>query len=286
MKIIGATRISRSTGGNIAVLLFLILVGIFFVMPMYLAILNSFKPIEELMIFPPRFYAQNPTLSHYKDLFLFSTNSLVPFSRYIFNSLFLTIVMTVSQILVAAAAAFPLAKLNFPGKRMLNEIIVTAMLFTSVVTAAPLYIIMTKMGLVNSYFALILPGLGGSLGVFLMRQFMEGIPYSLIEATRIDGGGDLTILFRVVMPLVKPAWLTLAIFGFQSSWGSTGSGFIFDEELKFFPTAISQILSGNGLSRMGTSAAASVLMMAPPIIFFILSQSRIIETMAHAGIKE
>lgn len=279
-------RVNRSTGGNVTVCLVLILLGVFFALPLIYAFSNSLKPIEEIFIFPPRILAENPSLENYLTLFTLVTNSLVPFSRYIFNSLFLTVVMTVCNILVSSAAAYPLSKNDFPGKRVIFSVVITSLLFVATVTTVPRYIILSKLGLINTYFAIILPGMGASMGVFLIKQFMDAIPYSLIEATKIDGGNDFTILFRVVMPIIKPAWLTLAIFTFQGSWNNTGLGFIFDEQIKLLPTVVTELVSGNLISRAGVSAASSVILMLPPIVFFVLSQTRILETMAFAGIKE
>ena len=281
-----SVRVNRSTGGNIAVGFVLVLLGAFFALPLVYAISNSLKPIEEIFIFPPRLLAENPSTENYLTLFTLVTNSLVPFSRYIFNSLFLTVAMIFCNILVSSLAAYPLSKNDFPGKRAIFSAVVTSLLFVSTVTAVPQYIIMSKLKLLNTYFAIILPGMGSTLGVFLIKQFMDTIPYSLIEATKIDGGNDFTILYRVVMPIIRPAWLTLAISTFQSSWNNSGLGFIFDEHLKLLPSVITEIISGNLISRAGVAAAASVILMVPPIVFFVLSQMRVLETMAYAGIKE
>lgn len=279
-------RFGRSRAGNFMVYLILALMGAFLVLPLLYAVLNSLKPYDEIFLFPPRLFVSRPTLEHYSDLFLLSTDSLVPFSRYIFNSLLLALVTTIGTILIASAAAYPLAKGEFPGKKAIFGVVVTSLLFVSTVTAVPQYIILSKMHLLNTYFALILPSLGAAFGVFLMKQFMDNIPYSLMEATRIDGGSEYTILFRIVLPIVKPAWLTLAIFVFQSSWNNTGLNFIFDESLKLLPTALTELSAGNTIARMGISSAATVILMLPPILFFILAQSRVLETMASAGIKE
>ena len=169
---------------------------------------------------------------------------------------------------------------------MLFSIVVLALLFVPQVTSLPQYIIMARLGWINTYLCLICPFIGSSLGLFLMKQFMEGIPTSLIEAARIDGASEFGIFFRIVMPNVKPAWLTLMIFTFQSAWNSTGQTFIFDEELKMLPIAVTQIISSNAIARMGVGMASTVFLMIPPIVLFILSQSQVIQTMAHAGIKE
>ena len=190
------------------------------------------------------------------------------------------------QIIIASMAAYPLAKNDFPGKNAIFAVVVASLLFVSQVTSVPQYIIMAKMRMINSYWALILPALGSSMGLFLMKQFMEQIPISLIESARLDGASEFRIVFSLVFPNVKPAWLTLAIFTFQAVWNQTGTSFIFDENLKLLPTALNQITASNAMARMGVGMAATVILMLPPIVFFIISQSNVVKTMAFAGIKE
>lgn len=282
----GQKRLSRSLFGNIVLNAFLIIFAAFFALPLVYAIVNSFKPIDELFIFPPRFFVSNPTFGNFTNMFALMSSSTIPFLRYFLNSAFITVVITLGYIVISSAAAYPLAKGNFYGKDILFKFVVTALIFSTSVTGIQLYIIVSKLGLIDTYWSIILPALSGSYGVFLMKQFMEGIPDSLIEAAEIDGCSSMKILTKIVLPNVKPAWLTLAIFSFQSSWNTAGSGFIFTEELKFLPTAMREISSGGAISRAGVASATSVVLMLPPILFFILSQSRVMETMANAGIKE
>ena len=278
--------LNRSRAGNIVVYLFLILAGLFMSLPLVYAVVSSLKPFEEIFLFPPKLYVINPTLDNFDSLLSLSLNSVVPFSRYIFNSLFIAVVSTVLQIIIASMAAYPIAKNDFPGKNIIFSVIVASLLFVSQVTSVPQYIIMANIKLINTYWALILPALGSALGLFLMKQFMEQIPISLIESARLDGASEFRIVFSLVFPNVKPAWLTLAIFTFQGIWNTTGTAFIFDEELKLLPTALGQITASNAISRMGVGMAATVILMIPPIIFFVISQSNVVKTMAFAGIKE
>ena len=279
-------HLGRSLGGNIALTTLLVLMATFFVIPLIFSLVNSLKPIEELFIFPPRLYVSNPTLSNFSGLFSLMSNSAVPFTRYFLNSALLTVAVTVGNIIISSAAAYPLSKGKFYGQKAIFSFIVTALLFSTQVTGVQQYIVISKLNFLDTYWAIILPALSGSMGVFLMKQFMDGIPDSLIEAAQIDGCKEYGILFRIILPNVKPAWLTLAIFTFQATWGTNGSGLIFTEELKFLPTAMSQITSGTSIARVGITAATAVLMMIPPILFFILSQSNVLETMSSAGIKE
>ena len=255
------------------------------VIPLYYAIVSSLKPFEELFVFPPKFYVVSPTLQNFRDLFIIFANSSVPFSRYIFNSLFVSVTATVLHILLSSMAAYPLAKNEFCGKRVLFSLIMLALLFTAQVTFLPQYIIIARLGWINTYLAVICPFLGSSLGLFLMKQFMEVIPLSLIEAARIDGAREMRIWLRIVMPNVKPAWLTLAIFSFQGLWNGTNSTYIYSEQYKSLPYALSQIAAG-GVIRTGVSSAVSVIVLIVPLLLFILTQSRIVETMATSGMKE
>ncbi len=280
----GKKRINRSLWGDIVVFLLLLIVALFMALPFVYTIIQAFKPFEELFAFPPRFYVVNPTLDNFRDLFIVTANSWVPFSRYVFNSVFVSLIGTTSHVIVASLCAYPIAKHEFPGRKGIFNVIQLSLLFNGTVTALPTYIIMSTLGWINTYWSLIIPAIGGAFGMFLMKQFMEGIPTPLLEAARIDGANEWTIFWKVVMPNVKPAWLTLVIFSFTGLWNSTGGSYIFDEQLKMLPTALSQIASA-GIARMGVGMAASLLLLIPPIATFILSQSRIIETMSTAGIK-
>lgn len=276
---------NHSRGGDFVSVLILLLFGSFMALPLVLAISNSLKPLEELFVFPPRFIVRNPTLDNFHDVFVLMVGSWVPFSRYIFNTVFITVIGTVGHLLIASLCAFALAKHKFPGRKLIFAIIVTALMFSTHVTAIPNYLIMSKIGWLDSYLALIVPAIAKPLGLFLMKQFMEQIPDSLLEAGRIDGASEFTVFLKIGMPQVKPAWLTLIIFSFQDLWNLQGSTYIYSEELKTLPYALSQISAG-GISRAGATAAVTVIMMIVPITIFIISQSNIIETMASSGIKE
>lgn len=278
-------RLNRSLGGNIAVSLMLFIMGLFTALPIYFSIINAFKPLSELYLFPPRFIVYNPTINNFVDIISLQSQATVPTERYIFNTVFVSIATTALYVVLASMAAYPLAKHEFPMKNVIHKLIVFAILFSTQVTALPQYILMAKTGIINTYMALIFPALGGSFGVFLVMQFIGSFPNDVIEAARIDGCGELGIFFKIVFPSVKPAWVTLAILTFISQWNATGSQFIFDESLKTLPTMMNQLTSA-GIDRAGVSAAISVILMLPPMISFIFSQSKVVETMAYSGIKE
>ncbi len=278
--------LNRSRAGNVAVYLVLILVGAFLALPLVYALVTSLKPYEEIFIFPPRFYVVNPTTANFRDLFVLCSQSLMPFSRSVFNSVLVSLVVTVAHVALSSMAAYPLAKNDFPGKDFLFSVIVGSLLFVGQVTALPQYILMSKIGLINTLWSVILPNIGSAMGLFLMKQFMEQIPLSIIEAPRIDGATEFDIAFKIVFPNVKPAWLTLGLLIFQTAWNNTGATVLFDDSIKLLPTVLSEITTENALARMGVGMAATVFLMIPPIAFFIISQSKVVKTMAFAGIKE
>jgi putative chitobiose transport system permease protein len=285
LKARNGRKINRSRGGNFLMFLFLFIFAAFMVLPLIYTVISAFKPLNELFIFPPRFYVVNPTTENFTTMLRLISASRVPFSRYLFNSVFVAVFGTIGGIIIGAMAAYPLAKHKFIGKALMYNIVVWAMLFRGEVTSIPQYIIIAGLGLINTYWSILLPTLSGTMGVFLMRQFIDSsIPNEILEAAKIDGAGEWYIFWRIVMPNVKPAWLTLAIFNFQSMWNATGSAYIYDEPMKMLPTAMSQITAG-GISRQGAASAVALFMMLPPIALFIFSQSSIMETMSKSGLK-
>lgn len=285
MAKIASKKLNRKLGGDIFIFIVLVVVGAFMLLPFIYAILQSFKPMEEIFIFPPRFFVNDPTTENYYQLTQLVANSWVPFSRYLFNSVLVSVVATAAHVLVSSMAAFPLAKAKFPGSQSFFSLAVVSLLFTTEVTGLPLYLVMSYLHLIDTYWALILPAIGSSLGLFLMKQFMSVIPDSMIEAVRVDGAGTFRTYWSIVMPNVKPAWMTCIIFAFQSIWNYEGTQFIYSESYKVLPTMFRQISEG-GIARVGVSAAAAVLLMIPPILIFVFSQSQVIETMAQSGLKE
>ncbi len=278
--------LNRSPGGNIAILFFLALVGVFMALPLVYSVSSALKPLDELWMYPPRFFVHNPTFKNFRDLFDLMGDNWVPFSRYVFNTFFVSIVGTFGHVILSSLCAYALAKHNFPGRNFLFQMVVLSLMFSAVVTQVPSFLIMSKMKLINTFGAYILPAFCSSLGLYLMKQFIEtSIPDSLLEAARIDGAGEGRIFWRVVMPLVKPAWLTLIIFSFQGLWNTSATVLIQREELKTLNNALSQIVSG-GIARTGTAAAAAVIMMVVPILVFVISQGSIVETVATSGMKD
>lgn len=267
-------------------LLFVLLtvLGLFMALPLIYSVINSFKPVDELFAFPPRFFVLRPTGSNYSLLFKLASNMWVPFSRYIFNSLFVSVVATAGNVIIACMAAYPLAKFRL-RVHWIFDVVVVALLFTTNVLWLPQYVIMANLKMLDTYLVYILPQLATPLGLFLMKQFMEQVPTPLIESATIDGAGQIRILWSIVMPQVRPAWMTLLVFTFQGVWNQTQSNMIFSEELKLINLAIKQIMSG-GTARYGAAMAGSIVLMLPPMLIFIFSQSNVMTTMSHSGIKE
>ncbi len=276
---------NRSIAGDIGIYLMLVLVGVMMVFPLVYLIGGSLKPLNELFRFPPPVWPQHPTLDNFSDLFVTMGQSWVPFSRYLVNTVFITFVGTFGHLVIASMAAFVLAKYEFPGGRIFFSVVTTFLMFSGYVTGIPQYLIFSRLGMVDTYWALILPAFSAPIGLFLMKQFMEGLPTALIEAATIDGAGMFRIFWHIVMPNVKPAWLTMIIFSVQGLWNTSASTVIYSEAKKTLVYAMNQIQAG-GIARTGQTAAAQVIIIAVPILIFMFSQSRILETMASSGIKD
>ena len=278
--------LARSAGGDAGISVLLIILGAFMFLPMVYAIMQSLKPLDELWMYPPRFYVMSPTLKNYKDLFTLMNISWVPFSRYIFNTVLVSVAGTAGHLFLASLAAYALAKIKFPGRDLMFQTVQMSLMFNATVTAITSFILMSALHWLDSYWALIVPAWCSSLGLYLMKQFMDtNVNDSVLESARLDGAKELKIFWIIAMPMVKPAWLTLIIYSFQGLWNAGASMYIYSEQFKSFNYAIGQILAG-GIKRAGAGAASQVIMMLVPIIIFIISQSNIIETMGSSGMKD
>ena len=276
---------NRSIGGDVGIYIFLALCSIMMVFPLFFAICNALKPLDEVLKNPPTVFPRNPTFDNFSDLLITMSQGWVPLSRYIWNTIFITVVGTLGHVVLASMAAYVLAKYRFPGGQLFFRIAVVALMFSGYVTGIPNYLIMCKLHMVDTYWSLILPAIGGSLGLFLMKQFMDGFPMSLVEAAKIDGAPEFKIFWSLVMPNVKPAWLTISIFTINGLWNNPQTQYIYTESKKMMAYALSQIQAG-GIARTGQSTAVIVFTMTVPIVFFLFSQSQILETMATSGLKD
>ncbi len=284
-KLIRRRKPNRSIGGDAVLGIFMVLMAIVMVFPIVYAVEAALKPLDELFMFPPRVFAKHPTTDNFTDLFVTMGKSWVTFSRYLFNTVFMTAVGTAGHLLIASMGAFVLAKYDFPGNKTFFKIVTVSMMFTGYVTGIPNYILISKLGWVDTYWAIIIPAFAAPTGFFLMKQFMEGLPSSLIEAAKIDGANEWRVFSQIVMPNVKPAWMTLIIFSVQGLWNQRGSTYIYSEEKKTLVFALQQIQAG-GIARTGQGAAVTVVVMIVPVLIFIFSQTQILETMASSGLKD
>ncbi|NLC18041.1 MAG: carbohydrate ABC transporter permease [Clostridiales bacterium] len=285
-KILKRRKPNRSWGGDFGIYTFLGLFAAFMVIPMIYTINSAFKPMDEIFLYPPRFFVRNPTMDNFQDLLVLLGKSWVPFSRYLFNTVFITIAGTAGHIIIASMGAFVLSKYRFPGSMTFFRIVVTALMFNGYVTSIPNYLVIARLGWVDTVWAVVIPAFAAPMGLFLMKQYMDAnIPDVLIEAAKVDGAKEWAVFTRIAMPLVKPAWLTLMIFSVQNLWNARGSTFIYSEQLKTLPYALGQIAAA-GIARAGVAAAVSVVMMIVPVATFIIVQSNVMETMATSGIKD
>lgn len=280
----------RSFWGNVILGLFLLFMGVLFFFPVIYMISQSLKPMNEMFIFPPRILVSNPTLDNYRDFVNVLANTVVPVTRSLFNSAFVVVVGSVGHIIIASLCAFPLAKFKFPGSAFFNQLIVYSLMFNGAVTMIPNFLTIANLGFLDTQWAIIIPGFASTLGLYLMKNFMEQIPDSLTEAAQIDGAGYVRIHFTIVMPVVKPALVTAFIMVFQSFWTNTGASFIYTEAEKGFAYVVGQLASGNvagvGASYRGISSASAVIMFAVPLVVFLIMQNNVVSTMATSGMKE
>ena len=278
--------LNRSRGGDAGITFVLSILGLFMFLPMVYVVSQSLKPLDELWMFPPRFFVVNPTLSNFTDLFTLMNTSLVPFSRYIFNTVFVSVIGTTGNLFFSSLAAYAMAKIKFPGGKAMFKTVRTSLMFHATVTAITSFLIMSKLGWIDTYWARIVPAWATSLGLYLMKQFMEtNVTDAVLESSRLDGASELKTYWVIAMPMVKPAWLTLIIYSFKDLWNAGASVYIQSEQLKSFNYAIQQVMAG-GIKRAGAGAASTVIMMMVPILVFVISQSNIIETMGSSGMKD
>lgn len=275
--------LNRSVAGDTGITILLVILAVFMFLPMWYVLINSLKPIGEMNMTPPKFYVMRPTLKNYADLFTNINATWVPISRYIFNTIFISIAATGGCLVFGSMSAYSISKIRFPGYKFVMNMIVYSLMISSTVSGITNFIIYVALGWLNTYTISIVPVWASTLGLYLMKNFIDAnVSDEMIEAARIDGATEFFIYLRIVMPLVKPAWLTLIITTFQNVWNAGASGYVWSEQLKTFNSAIATV---SGVSA-GAGSAATVLMMSVPIIVFVVSQSNIVETMASSGMKD
>lgn len=279
-----AERLKKNSSWT-AVYIIMIALVCFTALPLVYLVSTAFKPLSELYVFPPQFFVRNPTLKNFSDLMLALSSSAVPYTRYMYNSILITVITVVLTVIITSLAAYGLVKHSPPGSKTWFNIIVAALMVSPQVTQIPKYLVINELGLVNSYAAIIIPALASAYYFFLVKQFVEQLPNELIEAARIDGGGEMYIFWRIIMPMLKPAWVTMLIFCFVATWNDYFSPLVYlnDQAMKTLPLALQTI--GSGIGRAGAVSAATLLMTMPTIILFSVSQRNVMQTMIHSGIK-
>ena len=258
------------------------------ILPIMYIVFTAFKPIGELFAYPPKFFTLRPTLDNFRKLFEASEDTIFPLSMYLFNSIVSTVAVVFIGMIIAVAASYALSKKRFRGRNAIFKMNTLSMMFVATAVSIPRYLIIKEVGLIDSFWANIIPMLATPVGVFLLKQFIDQLPDALIEAAKLDGANDYQIIWKIVLPLVKPALATVAILLFQNSWNSMEASkmFINTESLKTFAFYMNTLSnSGNGVAGVGISAAASLLMFLPNVVLFVLMQSKVMNTMAHSGMK-
>ncbi|MBQ2940336.1 MAG: carbohydrate ABC transporter permease [Clostridia bacterium] len=280
-------KIGRVTFGKVIGFLLLSAVAAFMALPLVYVVTTALKPLNELFYFPPRFFVEQPTLKNFQDLFLALDGLDVPFTRSVFNSVFVTVVVVVLVIIITCMAAYGLVKHKVPCGNLIFSLILMGMMFSPYVIQIPNYLIVNGLGMVDSYWALIIPKIAVAYNLFLVRQFVQQIPDPFLEAARIDGAGEMHIFFKIVIPSLKPVIATLAVFSFVNNWNDYFTPLIFiqDEALKTLPLAMQMISSGNSIARAGAASAATFIMVLPTVLIYVLMQKHVVDSMAHSGIK-
>lgn len=263
--------------------------SVFMILPIVFIVNNAFKPFTELFAYPPTFFVKQPTMENFRLLLNFSAESGIPASRYVFNSLLTTTIVILLTLLISSMTAFGLSKLEFKGKDTFNRMNTLALMFVPLAVAIPRFLIVVKLGMYNTFLANIIPMLAMPVGIFLIKQFMDQIPKDLIEASKMDGAGNWRVYWNVILPLVKPALVTVAILSFQANWGNVEGSTIFmdDERLRTLPFYMNTLVaqSGNIVAGAGLAAVAGLVMFVPNLILFIILQNKVMDSMAHTGIK-
>lgn len=257
-------------------------------LPILYIVFTAFKPIGELFAYPPKFITLRPTFDNFRKLFEASENTVFPLSMYLFNSVVSTVLVVVLGMAIALSAAYVLSKKRFRGRELIFKMNTLSMMFVATAVSIPRYLVVKEVGLLDSFFANVIPMLALPVGVFLLKQFVDQLPDALVEAAKIDGANDYQIILKIVLPIVKPAMATVAILLFQNSWNSMEASnlFINTESLKTFAFYMNSLSnSGNGVAGVGMSAAAALLMFLPNVILFVIMQSKVMSTMAHSGLK-
>ncbi|WP_057987592.1 carbohydrate ABC transporter permease [Lederbergia galactosidilytica] len=279
----------RLDATQVIILFFLTLLAFFMLLPIVYILNHAFKPLHELFLFPPTFIVQDPTFQNFVELMSMTQSTFVPVSRYIFNSVIVTVAATAAMVFTSSLCAYALSKHKFPGVNLVFSLIMLSLLFVPTVLQIPRYVVVQNLGIMNSYWGHVLPMVAMPVGVFLMKQFMDQVPNEIMEAAKIDGASEFRMFLQIVIPIVTPAIATIAIISFQSAWGNveTSQLFMQDESMKTLPYYMQSLTANlaNTVARQGAAAAGALIMFLPQLIIFLFFQKKVIATMAHSGIK-
>lgn len=278
----------RFTRDQIKFYIIIVPIAFFMALPIVYLFVSAFKPLDELLEFPPKFFVRNPTFQNFIDLFQRSGTTGLPIYRYLINSIIVTLAVTFLSVLFSSMAGYILSKKQFKVKKALFEINTLSMMFVSCAVIIPRFLIISNIGIINTLWAHILPLLAIPVGLFLVKQFIDEVPNDLIEAAKLDGAGDFYIYTKIILPLIKPALVTVAILAFQTAWNNTETSnlYVNQEEYQTFAYYLSTLTNAsNSISGAGVSAAAALIIFLPNLIIFIFLQSKVMDTMSHSGIK-
>ncbi len=278
----------RFERGQIKILLILLPLTVFMALPIVFIINHAFKPMEELFAFPPTFFVRSPTLDNFTKLIKFSRSAGIPLTRYLFNSLIVTALTVILSLLLTTCAAFAFSKIKFRGRALMLQINQIAIMFVATAVLIPRYLVISKLGMIDTVFAHVLPLIAMPVALFLVKQFVDQVPDSLIEAAHLDGANDFQVYWKIILPIIRPAIATAMVLVFQQVWTNleTSSYFINDESMKTLTFYMNTLVNAsNGVAGQGVSAAASLIMFIPNLVLFIICQNAVMNTMATSGIK-
>ena len=286
---VGGTKVNpkKFHRNQIPLYLYLIPIAVFMGAPIVYIINHAFKPMDELFAFPPRFFVTHPSLDNFRNLFKTTAGSTIPISRYIFNSLIVCVAVVVLSILISTMAGFALSKMKFRLKGPIFEVNNLALMFVATAVTIPRYLTINTIGILDTYWAHILPLVAMPVCLFLIKQFIDQVPDSLLEAAQLEGASAWTIYRKVVMPLTKPAIATGAILAFQAVWTNTETSSLFTsaEGIRTLPFYMNTLTAVGTVQGQGMAAAAALIMFIPNLVLFIIMQSSVMNTMAYSGMK-
>ena len=273
--------------GQIKFYAVLIPLALFMILPVVMLVNRAFMPLGELFAFPPHIIARNPTMSNFKSLFALSGTTGVPMLRYLLISVLVTVMTVALNLVITILGAYVFAKKNFKGKGALFEINQLALMFVPTAVAISRYLVITRLQLTDTWLVHVLPLAAMPVGLFLVKQFTDQIPDALIEAAVMDGAKELTVVRKIIVPLIRPALATSIVLTFQQVWMATeaSNNYVNNDTMRTLAYYLNSLSTNNAIAAAGMTAAASVLLFLPNLIIFICMQSQVMNTMSHSGIK-